>query len=709
MSEQFIENLRVHTRRGLEGVLRDGRHAGGRAYGYRAIKDKPGELEIVEDEAEIVRQIFSDYTAGKTPRQIAHDLNKRSVRPPRGRLWNGSTINGHVARGGGMILNDLYAGRIVWNKVRMVKNPATGKRLSRPNPKEQYKVVEAPHLRIIDGATFKAAQVIKAERRRDATPASAQRARAPKRVFSGLIRCGSCGGGMSSVGGDRKGLRLQCSAHRESGSCNNGRRIYLDDIEALEIKGLRQHLAHPEAIAEFVDVYNAERKRLKKEASTERARLERRLGEIEREMKRIVDSIVVTGMPPEQFVARMQELEAEKTKVIAGLEIANEARPAGKIGKITLGSVLTGGEMAVEPKMGMPLTLRAARQLAAEISRQRGLQQDVIAARKIEQHRRLAEIEKKQKEDFAAVARRYIEEHARKRLRGWRDRAKRLGLSYPPDGGEPRLIKHRLAELWAERSLRDIDGHDIWLAMQVGNENRARHLRGALSALFTWAHRQRLVELNPCKSVAPPHLPSARDRILSNEEMRWFWNACEGLGSFETALKIMLLTGQRRSEIGGMQWEELRADGEWHLPRERTKNKLPHIVPLPPVAMALILEQPVLGAHVFTTTGSTPISGWSKIKRKVEDQMLELAREERGKNFAIQQWGLHDLRRTAVTGMNEIGIMPHVVEAVVNHVSGHKGGVAGVYNRAQYSEEKRVALERWASHVERVCKAAVRT
>jgi site-specific DNA recombinase len=325
MSEQFIENLRVHTRRGLEGVLRDGRHAGGRAYGYRAVKERPGELEIVEDEAEIVRQIFADYIANKAPRQIAHDLNKRGVRAPRGRLWNGSTINGHVARGGGMILNDLYAGRIVWNKVRMVKDPTTGKRLSRPNPKEQYKIVEAPHLRIIDDETFKAAQAVKIGRRRDATPATAQQARAPKRIFSGLIRCGCCGGGMSSNGTDRRGVRIQCSAYKESGSCGNGRRVYLDDIEALAITGLRQHLAHPAMITEFVDAYNAERKRLKKEASTERARLERRLGEIAREMKRIVDSIVITGMPPEQFVARMQELEAEKAKVVAGLESAKES------------------------------------------------------------------------------------------------------------------------------------------------------------------------------------------------------------------------------------------------------------------------------------------------------------------------------------------------------------------------------------------------
>ncbi|WP_245317036.1 recombinase family protein [Bradyrhizobium manausense] len=325
MSEMYIENLVLHTRRGLEGVLRDGRHAGGRAFGYRAVPGKPGELEIVESEAEIVREIFGRYVQGETPRAIAHQLNKRGVRPPRGKLWNASTINGNVSRAGGMILNELYAGRIVWNRVRMVKDPVTRKRLSRPNPKEQHKTVEVPHLGIIDDATFKAAQLIKVERRRDATPATAQKARAPKRVFSGLIRCGSCGGGMSSVGTDRKGLRLQCSAYRESGSCDNSRRIYLDDVEALAIKGLRQHLAHPEVIAEFVDSYNVARKRLKKEAIAERARLERRLGEIGREMKRIVDSIVITGMPPEQFVARMQELEAEKANVMAGLENAKES------------------------------------------------------------------------------------------------------------------------------------------------------------------------------------------------------------------------------------------------------------------------------------------------------------------------------------------------------------------------------------------------
>jgi integrase len=181
--------------------------------------------------------------------------------------------------------------------------------------------------------------------------------------------------------------------------------------------------------------------------------------------------------------------------------------------------------------------------------------------------------------------------------------------------------------------------------------------------------------------------------------MRWFWKGCEGAGAFAAAMKLMLLTGQRRSEIGGMRWDELR-DDEWHLPKERTKNKLPHIVPLPPTAAGLIAgQEPRRGQHVFTTDGTAPISGWSKAKRKLEGQMLEAAREERKADVAIPQWGLHDLRRTMVTGAAELGIRPDVIEQVVNHISGHRSGVAGIYNRSVMLPERKAALERWEAHV----------
>lgn len=320
MSEMFIDNLIVHTRRGLEGVVREGRHAGGRAFGYQPVLGKPGELEIVEAEADIVRRIFAEYIAGKTPRNIALGLNKDRVPAPRGADWTASTINGNYGRGGGILLNDLYAGRLVWDKVRMVKDPATGKRISRPNPKDKYKTAAAPHLRIIDDETFTAAQALKTAKHRESSP----KARAPKRVFSGLIKCGSCGGGMSSIGTDKKGLRIQCSAHREAGTCGNGRRIYIEEIETRVLDGLKKELTHPAVIAAYVDEYNAERKRLKRDAGNERSRIERRLGEIERETKRIVDSIA-KGMPAEMIAPRARELEAERIDLAGRLEKAKEA------------------------------------------------------------------------------------------------------------------------------------------------------------------------------------------------------------------------------------------------------------------------------------------------------------------------------------------------------------------------------------------------
>jgi integrase len=181
------------------------------------------------------------------------------------------------------------------------------------------------------------------------------------------------------------------------------------------------------------------------------------------------------------------------------------------------------------------------------------------------------------------------------------------------------------------------------------------------------------------------------------------------MGPFEAALKLMLLTGQRRSEVGGMRWDELRCengDWQWHLPKERTKNKRPHLVPLTKTALELIEREPRLGPCVFTTTGSTPISGWSKVKRKLDDAMLELAREERGERFDLTQWALHDLRRTAATGMADLGIRPDVIEQVINHVSGSRAGVAGIYNRSALLPERREALERWTTHVIDVVQAS---
>jgi site-specific DNA recombinase len=318
----YLDDLKRATRRGLEGVVRDGRHAGGRAYGYAAVPGKPGELAIVESEAEIVREIFVAYAAGETPRTIAARLNTRGVKPPRGQRWNASTINGDRKRGSGIILNDLYTGRIVWNKVRMVKDPATGKRVSRPNPPGQYRTAPAEHLRIVDDATWRAAQAVKSGKGHQ----RAHAARKPTRFLSGLLRCGSCGAGMTSVGVTRGQARLQCSAFRESGTCDNGRKVPRETVERVVLDALRDHLADPALIAEYAAEYNRERARLARAADGRRAKIERREGEIARELDRVLDAIVKTGADPTTFATRIKQLEAERGALAA--ELAALARSA---------------------------------------------------------------------------------------------------------------------------------------------------------------------------------------------------------------------------------------------------------------------------------------------------------------------------------------------------------------------------------------------
>lgn len=328
MGEMYLENLAIHVRRGLEGVVRDGRHAGGRAYGYEVVPGRPGELVINPAEAAIVRMIFEAFVAGRTPRAIAASLNAQGVPPPRGARWNASTINGNTARGHGMLLNEIYVGRIVWNKVRMVKDPATGKRVSRPNAASAYRTAEVPALRIIDDALWTRARAIKAQR----SHAGAPNARAPQRPLSGLLRCGSCGAGMASIGATKGGTpRVQCSAHKESGVCGNGRKVSRDAIEAVVFEGLREELLHPASIAEYVRVYNAERRRLAKGNGERTAKLSRREAEIGREVERLVDAIARGSGDIDPLLARIDALRKE------GRGIAGElAEAAGAAEVITL-------------------------------------------------------------------------------------------------------------------------------------------------------------------------------------------------------------------------------------------------------------------------------------------------------------------------------------------------------------------------------------
>jgi integrase len=195
---------------------------------------------------------------------------------------------------------------------------------------------------------------------------------------------------------------------------------------------------------------------------------------------------------------------------------------------------------------------------------------------------------------------------------------------------------------------------------------------------------------------------NVRPEVRRADELRWFWTATGELGEpFGQLFRLLLLTGCRRDEIADITRDEIADDhSALHLSGARTKNGRPHVVYLAPLAREILgsLSKIEGCKFVFSTNGKRPVSGFSKSKARLDRAILRLAREEGAE--AVRPWRLHDLRRTAATGMAGIGVAPHIVEAALNHVSGAKAGVAGTYNVEAYGAERRAALERWADHVE---------
>lgn len=209
--------------------------------------------------------------------------------------------------------------------------------------------------------------------------------------------------------------------------------------------------------------------------------------------------------------------------------------------------------------------------------------------------------------------------------------------------------------------------------------------RAALSACFVWAIREGLAEANPVAGTNRPPEPRSRERVLTDGELAAIWRAC-GDDDYGRIVRLLTLTGQRRDEVGAMRWGEI-AEGVWTLPHSRTKNHREHALPLTEAMLAL-LPDPRVGREFVFGAGVGAFSGWSQSKARLDARA------------GVAGWRLHDLRRTAATVMaDRLGVMPHIVEAVLNHVSGHKAGVAGVYNRAAYRAEMRRAFEAWGAHV----------
>jgi integrase len=392
--------------------------------------------------------------------------------------------------------------------------------------------------------------------------------------------------------------------------------------------------------------------------------------------------------------------------------------PKGKHAKITLGPVnLLDGRASVSPRLGAPLTLGEARELAADVNRKRAAGVDVVA-----EHRRQAD--NSGSDAFPAVAQEFVRDYQRRGRRTWREVARNLGLSYDASGANPNEIAGGLADRWRSRSIGEITAQDVHAVIQESitqglpglgrkgegrSENRGRHLSEALGPLFRWVarHRRGSSPSNPMRDVHRGSPPPPRQRVLNArlevrraDELRWFWAATEELPvPFGALFLLLLLTGCRLSEIARMRRDELADDGrKLYVSGERTKNGRPHVIALSELAMQVLNTVPRIEGcrYVFSTNGKTPVSGFSKMKARLDSAMRQAADAE---GAALQPWRLHDLRRTAATGMAGIGVAPHVVEAALNHVSGAKAGVAGTYNVEAYAEERRQALERWGRHV----------
>jgi integrase len=224
--------------------------------------------------------------------------------------------------------------------------------------------------------------------------------------------------------------------------------------------------------------------------------------------------------------------------------------------------------------------------------------------------------------------------------------------------------------------------------VEVGSGPVARNqVRASLSAFWNWTIREGLAELNPVAGTGKAPTQS-RDRVLSEDELRTIWHSL-GDDQFGDIVRLLMLTGQRRDEIGSLRWSEIAGD-KIILPPERTKNWRRHEVPLSPQAAAIIARQPRRpGRDLIFGYGAGGYSAYDKAKIVLDQRC------------GLPHFTLHDLRRTAATMMHDrLDVLPHIVEAILNHVSGHKAGVAGVYNRAKYLEPMRAALVRWASYVD---------
>jgi len=325
MAQLFLTDLAAKVRRGQRGRAADGLVAGGRAYGYEVVVEldakgerKRGLRRPHPTEANVVRRIFEEYVRGKSVHAIVADLNAEGVPGPRGGLWSASTVSGHRGRLG-ILWNEAYIGRLLWDRTTVVKDPDTGRRLARENPADRQLAVDAPHLRLVSDDLWQAAQARKAAQSLHDWPAHLHRR--PKRLLSGLVRCALCGGPYAVHTKDRMG----CSRHFQNRSCANGATVQIAEVERRVLEGLAGALDRIDDVADFVQAYHEERKRLAGEGERRREDLERRLGKIERRLPVVVKLLVDLDGDSPALKAELRQLEDQRRAIAA--EIASLGAP----------------------------------------------------------------------------------------------------------------------------------------------------------------------------------------------------------------------------------------------------------------------------------------------------------------------------------------------------------------------------------------------
>lgn len=286
-----------------------------------------------------------------------------------------------------------------------------------------------------------------------------------------------------------------------------------------------------------------------------------------------------------------------------------------------------------------------------------------------------------------------------------------------------RIIEADLKPAWKQKLIKAVTKRDVLRLLDKivdrGAPIMANRVRALLSKFFAWCVERDIIEFSPMTSIKPPSKEKTRERVLSDDEIALVLKACDAIGApFGPMVKMLFFTGQRRTEVAGARFTEMEIEENnqlWVIPPERAKNKKEHFVPLTSVVLDLITSLPRIApaegksaAFLFTTNGKTPVSGFSKAKKTVDKAMIDILREtakEEGtdpEKVRLEPWTFHDIRRTVASGMARMNVAVHVVEAILNHKSGSIRGVAAVYNRYDYADEKRDALSAWSDYLARL-------